>query len=233
MPTTTVLFDLFHTLTGLESQWCELPFTYAVLGVDRKAWDRLITTGSRWRLAGEERDPRCILARLAREIDPAISDAVIEEAAQIRSGRFRGAMQRIPPENVETLKRLRGAGYSLGLISNADCSEIAFWKESPLAGLFDAEVFSCEAGCVKPEPQIYHKCLEALGRRPEECIFIGDGGSNELAAARQIGMRTVFISGVLGELWPEKVAERMEVADHHITWIPELLPLLGVASQPA
>jgi putative hydrolase of the HAD superfamily len=142
-------------------------------------------------------------------------------------------MQRIPPENVETLKRLRAAGYSLGLISNADCTEIAQWNESTLAGLFDVEVFSCDAGCVKPEPEIYHKCLEALARSPQECIFVGDGGSNELAAAREIGMRTVFISGVLGELWPEKVAERMDIADHHITWIPEILPLLGVASRPA
>ncbi|MGH8675778.1 MAG: hypothetical protein ACREVG_15890, partial [Burkholderiales bacterium] len=133
---TTVVFDLFHTLTGLESEWSELPFTYTLLGVDRREWDRLITTGSRWRLAGEERDPCRILGRLAREIDPTISDEVIEKATALRIERFRHAMQNIPLANAETLKRLRAAGYTLGLISNADCIEVASWKDSPLAGLF-------------------------------------------------------------------------------------------------
>ena len=76
-----IIFDLFHTLTGLESEWSDLPFTYAMLGVDRRAWNDLITTGSRWRLAGEERDPYRILSRLAREIDPTIADETIRKAA--------------------------------------------------------------------------------------------------------------------------------------------------------
>ncbi|MGH8674254.1 MAG: GNAT family N-acetyltransferase, partial [Burkholderiales bacterium] len=130
LPTTTVVFDLFHTLTGLESEWWDVPFTYKLLGVDRKGWNDLITTGSRWRLAGEERDPRRILGRLAREMDPTISDEVIEKATAIRIERFRHAMQNIPPANVETLQRLRSAGYALGLISNADAVEVAAWSDS-------------------------------------------------------------------------------------------------------
>jgi hypothetical protein len=41
-------------------------------------------------------------------------------------------------------------------------------------------------------------------------------------------MKTVFVSGVIAELWPETVAQRMPTADHHIEWVPEILSLLGV-----
>ena len=224
-----IIFDLFHTLTGFESQWSDLPLTCEVLGIDRRVWNDAITTGSRWRLAGEERDAYRILHRLARELDPRITEETIRRAAQIRIRRFRDAFQRIPQANVETLKQLRRAGFGLGLVSNADASEVETWNDSPLAGLFDVEVFSCHCGHVKPEAEIFHKCIDALGRKPQECMFAGDGGSNELVAAREIGMTTVFVSGVIAELWPEVVAKRIPTAHHHVALVPEILDLLGVA----
>jgi len=225
-----IVFDLFHTLTGFESEWSDLPYTCDVLGIDRRVWNGVITTGSRWRLAGEERDAYRILSRLAREIDPRITDETVRRAAGIRTRRFRDALQRIPPANVATLQQLRRAGFGLGLVSNADATEVETWKDCPLSGLFDAEVFSCEVGHVKPEAAIFHKCIDALGRKPEECLFAGDGGSNELVGAKAVGMATVFVSGVIAELWPEKVAERIPVADHHIASVPEILALLGLAN---
>ena len=223
-----IVFDLFHTLTGFESEWADLPYTCDVLGIERRIWNGAVTTGSRWRLAGEERDAVRILSRLAREIDPRITDETIRRAAGIRTQRFRDALQRIPPANVETLKALRRAGFSLGLVSNADATEVETWNDCPLAGLFDSEVFSCEVGHVKPEAAIFHACIDALGRKPQECLFAGDGGSNELIGAKKVGMKTVFVSGVIAELWPETVAQRMPTADHHIAWVPEILNLLGV-----
>jgi putative hydrolase of the HAD superfamily len=225
-----IVFDLFHTLTGFESEWSDLPFTCDVLGIERRRWNEVITSGSRWRLAGEERDAYRILSRLTHEIDPRIADETIRRAAEIRSRRFRDALQRIPPANVETLKQLRRAGFGLGLVSNADATEVETWKDCPLSGLFDAEVFSCEVGHVKPEPEIFRKCIDALGRKPRECLFAGDGGSNELIGAKEVGMSTVFVSGVIAELWPERVAERIPTADHHVAWVPEILGLLGLAN---
>jgi len=222
-----VIFDLFHTLTGKESEWSDLPWTSDVLGIDRRVWDELLTTRSRWRLAGEERDPLKILTTLAHDADPTIPDARIREALSVRVQRFRHALQRVPRENVETLKSLRGAGLCLGLISNADVMEVEAWHDCPLAGLFDAEVFSCEVGCVKPEPAIYEHCLRQLGRSAAECVFVGDGGSNELAGAKEVGLATVFVSGVIAELWPERVTQRMSIADHHLERVPQLLELLG------
>jgi putative hydrolase of the HAD superfamily len=101
--------------------------------------------------------------------------------------------------------------------------EVAAWGDCPLAGLFDAEVFSCMVGCVKPERKIYDDCLRRLGLSAEECLFVGDGGSNELAGARDAGMSTVFVSGVIAELWPERVQQRLSLCDHHVEQVPEVL----------
>ncbi len=103
--------------------------------------------------------------------------------------------------------------------------EVAAWAESPLAGLFEVEIFSCEVGCVKPEPAIFHRCLDALGLKPKECLFVGDGGSNELIGAKEVGLSTVFVSGVIAEHCPERVPERLEISDHHVTWVPQILTL--------
>ena len=216
------VFDLFHTLTGLESEWSEVPFTSDFLGIDRRVWDTVLHSQSHWRLAGEERDAFRILRRLVDTVDAHIPDERVHAGVKIRQQRFREALNRIPPENIETLKRLKERGLRLGLISNADASEVATWEDCPLCGLFDAEVFSCDAGCMKPDFEIFRVCLERLGVAADESIYVGDGGSNELVGASAAGFKTVFISGIIQELWPHRMRERMAVADHHIERLPEV-----------
>ena len=227
-----VIFDLFHTLTGPEAEWSELPWTSDVLGIDRAIWNELLVNRSRWRLAGEETDPYVIVRTLAHEIDATIPEERIQEATRVRIQRFKESFARIPIENVETLRALRTAGLRLGLISNADVMEVAPWRTCSLANLFDVEVFSCEVGLVKPEPAIYARCVQALGVLPAECLFVGDGGSHELVGAKEAGMSTAFVSGVMATLWPDRLEERRAISDHHIEWIPELLPILGLAPEP-
>jgi len=120
------------------------------------------------------------------------------------------------------LRSLRAGGYKVALLSNADAFDIADYGSSALRGCFDVEIFSCDVGCVKPEPEIFHKCLDALGLPASECVFVGDGGSNELAGARAVGLRTVFVSGVMAELWPGQIAARLAAADHHVEWAHEV-----------
>jgi putative hydrolase of the HAD superfamily len=223
-----IIFDLFHTLTGLESEWSELPSTSQMLGVDRRAFDRALHESSPRRLTGELSDPFLILRELAHGIDPSIGEDRIRETVANRLRRFRDSLQRIPRANVDALKRLRAAGFRLGLISNADKMEVASWADCALCGLFDVEILSCDVGLAKPDPAIYRKCLERLSLSASECMFVGDGGSNELVGAREVGLTTVLVTGVIAELWPERIPARIEIADHHITWVPEIVPLLGL-----
>ena len=58
-----VIFDLFHTLTALESTWGDdRPFTYQVLGVGKQAWDDQLQKLSRDRLTGKQKDAFAIVA---------------------------------------------------------------------------------------------------------------------------------------------------------------------------
>src|ERR1043166_422181 len=89
MPPRAIVFDLFHTLTGLESEWSDLPWTSDVLGIDRAVWNTALTVQSRWRVAGEERDPYRIVERLARGIAPSITPRTLAGAAQGGRGQDR------------------------------------------------------------------------------------------------------------------------------------------------
>ena len=169
-----------------------------------------------------------VIPESTTSIDRTIPEERIGEAAQICTQRFRRSLQNIPQKNIETLEALRAEGLKLGLLSNADASEIEGWSESPLCGSFDAEVFSCEVGHVEPEPEIYLKCLELIGLAPQECLFIGDGGSDELRGAQEVGLKPVFISGVIAELWPEVISWRKAFVEHEIQEVPEVLSLLGL-----
>ncbi len=219
-----IVFDLYHTLTARESQWSGGPATHQMVGVTREQWENQLFETSRYRLAGEERDPFQIVARMARAIDPSIPDEVIARAVQNRLERFAGALKSIPRSNVRLIRTLRERGTKLGLVSNADAMEIAAWKELPLVDCFHSTVFSCEVGFVKPEPEIFLHCLTELGLKPQECLFVGDGGSNELRAARSLGFTTVMVAGVIRELWPERVESRSRDADFLVEDPVELLP---------
>jgi putative hydrolase of the HAD superfamily len=218
-----VLFDLFHTLTYGESNWSNRPSTSQMLGVSGKAWNEQLLEKSRWRLAGEEKDPVVTLKKMAHAIDPALSDDLIRKAVENRLIRFEEALVNIPSATLEVLKNLRGMGKKLGLISNAEASEVAGWPRSPLKPFFDIVIFSCEVGCVKPEKEIYEIALRKLGLSAQECLFVGDGGSGELEGAKNAGLMSVFFSGVIREIWPEKIEPRRKIADYHIESLEELI----------
>ena len=195
-----IIFDLFHTLTALESTGSSAPVTFEILGVSVEEWNEQLLERSRERLVGKEKDPFTIIEKMAHAIDPTISREIIENATRNRISRFEGALVNIPPENTNILRELKDKGMRLGLISNADVTEVAAWDKSPISSIFESAIFSCHVGFAKPEKEIYEICLRELQVTPEDSIFIGDGGSDELQGARNAGMTTVMITGVIKEI---------------------------------
>jgi putative hydrolase of the HAD superfamily len=218
-----ILFDLFHTLTNVESSWSAGPSSCEMLGVSKEAWHEQVMEKSRERLAGEITDPVLIMRKMAHSIDPAIPEDVIKKAVINRIKRFYEALVNIPEETRQVLTTLKSMNKKTGLISNADVTEIVGWKRSGVAHLFDSVVFSCNVGCVKPEPQIYEICMEELDVKPRQCLFVGDGGSRELEGAKNLGITTVMITGVISEIWPDKIDERKRYADYVIERLNELV----------
>jgi HAD superfamily hydrolase (TIGR01662 family) len=67
-----------------------------------------------------------------------------------------------------------------------------------LLGPFDTwQVCPHDGGCScrKPAPGLVLRAAEALGVRPEECVVVGDIGS-DVAAARAAGARSVLVPTV-------------------------------------
>lgn len=219
-----VIFDLFHTLTS-QAVLKKTKGTSEMLGVSRQAWNDQLLLYSEDRLRGKTRDQYEIIKKMAHAIDPAIPDTVIRQAAENRIQRFHYALQHIEQPTLAMLQRLLKNGKTLGLISNGDVNEFAGWQTSPLPPYFQHAVFSCDVGYVKPEREIYELCLKKLGVSPAQCLYIGDGGSNELQGAQACGMTTVLTIRVIKDLWPDRVDMRRRYADHEIDAWDELFSL--------
>ncbi len=217
------MFDLFHTLTSVEETSPGGPLTYEILGVPRERWLEQLMEKSPGRLKGTEKDPVTIITQMARAIDPGIPDELILQATEHRKRNFSRSLMLMPEDSIRTLASLRRSGLKIGLLSNADFMERAAWEESPAATLFDSTVFSCDVGLMKPEREIYELSVRRLGEHAESCIFIGDGGSDELRGAREAGITTVMVRGLISTLWPEVLAKRIKYADYIIDRVSDLL----------
>ena len=76
---------------------------------------------------------------------------------------------------------------------------------------------------MKPDRQIYEICMEKLGEAPDDCVFVGDGGSGEFVGAKASGLSTVMVTGIVKHLWPERLSGIQKDADFVIEDISELL----------
>ncbi len=85
---------------------------------------------------------------------------------------------------------LKGKGLKIGLISNCFSDEAEVINRCVLHPYFAASCLSYEQRVGKPSEEIYQICMGKLRVKPEECLYIGDGGSQELEAARNVGMET-------------------------------------------
>ena len=94
-------------------------------------------------------------------------------------------------EIIPMMEELKKQGLKIALISNCHSEEAMVIKESILYPYFNTVCLSYDIGVKKPDQAIFRMCLDGLGLNADECIYIGDGGSNELEAAKTIGMHPV------------------------------------------
>jgi len=89
------------------------------------------------------------------------------------------------------LSGLKEKGIKIGLITNCFSEEAKLIRESRLFPYFDVPCLSYELGVRKPDPEIFHTCVKILGIPAQNCLYVGDGGSQELETARSLGMLAV------------------------------------------
>lgn len=198
-----VIFDLFGTLVN--------SFT-------RREYDQVnarmaaavhVPYAEFWRLMGETYRDFCLGRYSAYEdlISDVCSRAGIRadtaHIAQATGFHYEFIANAIVPEPdvLETLNRLKQRGYRLGLISDCGPSVPLLFPQSPLARFIDVPVFSCEERIKKPSSAIYQQACQRLEVRAQECIYVGDGSSQELTGAAEVGMRPILKRADLSDVY--------------------------------
>jgi 2-haloacid dehalogenase len=95
------------------------------------------------------------------------------------------------PETVDVLRELDRAGVELHGLTN--WSHETFVVTRPRYDFFKhfrTIVVSGEEKVMKPDPRIFARLLERIGRQASECLFIDDLPAN-VAAARQLGFDVI------------------------------------------
>ena len=224
-----VIFDLFGTLvdnftsTNYENVLAEIA---DILKASRVEFRKLWKSSFNDRVTGVHGDQRESFINICRELKIKVSPEQVEQAFRIRMDFCRQTT--IPRDGtVEVLASLRQDGYKIGLISDCTGEIPLVWDETPFANLFDVKIFSCAAGIKKPDPRIYRMATSQLGVKPEECLYVGDGSSNELTGALKMGMHPVRIRDPK-DLDEERFMEREDDwTGPKISYLREVLKLVN------
>lgn len=102
-------------------------------------------------------------------------------------------------EIILVLSHLKEQNIKIGLISNCFSEEAIIIRQSKLFPFFDGVYLSYEQGIQKPDKEIFRRCMTELDVLPEECLYVGDGGSFELEASQELGMKALQATWYLKE----------------------------------
>ncbi len=185
-----VFFDLFETLiTEWEGNQKKATYSVEELGLDECLYKREWSLRRDRRMNGSFTDHqnalRDILHNNAKPINEDVIEMIHKQRVHVKAVPFDSINQDI----LTTLNKLREMNIKIGLISNCAPEEVAAWNTSPLATIFDDVIFSYQVKQSKPDAEIYLTACENLKVVPHDSIFIGDGGSNELQGAKDVGMK--------------------------------------------
>jgi 2-haloacid dehalogenase/putative hydrolase of the HAD superfamily len=96
------------------------------------------------------------------------------------------------PEVVATLESVKAAGFHLAIISNTDDAIIA-GNVAQLGGSIDRVITAEQAGAYKPSSQIFQHAWRSLGIGMDDLVHVCASPHLDLAAARELGFRTVWV----------------------------------------
>ncbi|GGH27560.1 HAD family hydrolase [Paenibacillus segetis] len=195
-----IFFDLFETLiTEYDPDWKPKPDLSSEL--TREVFNKHWSVRRKQMELNKSINFVSITHEILKETNCIIDNQVIQDQYQLYLQDKIKLYQNIPKEIIETIYELKKLGYMIGLISNLSQDDFVGWIDCDLACFFDTLTLSFQIEVLKPDTQIFEVACKSINIRPEECIYVGDGGSNELSSARAFGMETYYASWYI-EKWP-------------------------------
>ena len=188
-----VVFDFFGTLTRSVRRGPQHAEIARALGCDPDIVSGILNRTFRTRARGVFGSAEATLRWVTEQAGGRPRQAQLQAAMPARIDAMR-ADTHLREDAVSALTALKERGLATALVSDCTHELPAFLPGLPVAGLLDVCVFSVELGVCKPDARIYLAACDQLGVRPEECLYIGDGGSRELTGAEAVGMTAVRLA---------------------------------------
>jgi putative hydrolase of the HAD superfamily len=188
-----VLFDFFGTLTHAVSRGRAHNRLARGLGCDPALFNAALDKTFLERARGGYGSASQSLRRVAESVGVRPTSAQLAAVLPARVAAVR-ADTRLRAEAAPVLAEVRARGLRTGLISDCADELPRYLPDLPIAPLLDTCVYSVQVGACKPDPRMYLTACRLLGVDPCRCLYIGDGGSQELSGARRVGMTAVQLT---------------------------------------
>jgi len=204
-----VIFDMYETLiTHFQSPLYFGAQMAADIGIPeqkfREIWDPSEHDRTIGKVTLEE-----VIEKILKEND-CYSEDFVKELAGKRIAVKEDCFNHLHAEIIPMFETLKEKGVKVGLISNCFSEEAKVIRKSILFPYFDALYLSYEQGIAKPDEEIFQRCMQELGVKSEECLYVGDGGSQELETAGKLGMNAVQAVWYLREGTRQPVGRKPE-----------------------
>lgn len=101
--------------------------------------------------------------------------------------------EKLYPDTLEILRYLCDRGYALGIIANQAAGTEQRLDKWGILRFFGSVTASTEEGVSKPDSEIFRRAFEKAGCSADCSVMVGDRLDNDIAPAKALGMKTVWI----------------------------------------
>ncbi len=153
-----------------------------------------------------------VFVRAGVTAQPAV-DAALDELQRYHAEH--NLWERVPPDVIPALQRLRSSDRKLVVVSNANGRMRRALDRVGIGPHVDLVIDSHEEGVEKPDPRIFERALTRACARAESTVHVGDLFHTDVVGARAAGLRAVLLD--MADLYGDHDCERVrtlgELAD--------------------
>jgi putative hydrolase of the HAD superfamily len=192
-PIRAVLFDFYGTLTHAVRRGPQHAAVARSLGCELADLATVLDQSFYPRSRGVHGSSEASLRWVCQQLGVRPSRSRLRAAMRLRLGAMR-ADTRLRTEAVPALTWLQRRGLATAVVSDCTQELPAILPDLPVWPLIGATAYSVQVGQCKPNPEIYLTACRQLSVAPEQCLYVGDGGSRELTGASALGMTAVRLT---------------------------------------
>ena len=203
-----LFFDVGYTLVNEKAVW------------DRRCREQAETEEAK-RLGLSAGDIYREIERASIEKKPQYR-TVVEKFRFREAAPYRNELETLYEDGPRVLQALSGK-YALGVIANQADGLKKRLEGFGILPYFTYLVSSWDVQVMKPDPRIFEYALRLAKCPPQQAVMIGDRLDNDVAPAKSVGMKTVWVRQGFGAL--QKPLSAAETADHSVGSLTELLKI--------